>query len=289
MTNIDKIISQLHIMDKIISHIKERILQYAEFKGLAKEKFIENLGMTYGNFKGKQKLTSVNSDFLDSILSSYPEINIEWLLSGSGSMEKKTSISELPKEIDDLHYFVNDASSVAHEIQSEAKFFDDNQEPEILKNSNGNKYYVYPDGTIRIEVIKIPFSAHASYIECYNDEVVLKEEFSTITFKVDHIGRGNYVGFESVGESMWNGGGYDTPSGADMLGREVGKHLWCNGFHNTKYGFVIIAKKGIWHKDITCLKDDGNLTLSSRNPSSKPFDYPINDILQVFHVIKRSF
>lgn len=275
-------------MDKNISLIKERILQYAEFKGLPKEKFIENLGMTYGNFKGKQKLTSVNSDFLDTILSKYPEINIEWLVSGSGNMEKLTLVPS-NENLDISHPFPSRYYGVIDEIHSEAKLFDDNQEPEILKNSNGNKYFVYPDGTIRIEVIKIPFNAHASYVECYNDEVILQEEFSTISFKVDHIGRGNYVGFESVGDSMWNNGGYDTPSGADMLGREVGKHLWCNGFHSTRYGFVIISKEGIWHKDITCLKEDGTLTLSSRNPTSKPFDYPIDDILQVFHVIKRSF
>lgn len=272
-------------MDKNISLIKERILQYADFKGIGKEKFIEKLGMTYGNFKGKQKLTSVNSDFLDNILSQYPDVNIEWIVSGRGEIEKTPNNSYAKNNSNETVQ----ESGLIYEIQNEAKLFDDSQEPEILKNSNGNKYYIYPDGTIRIEVIKIPFSAHASYVECYNDEVVLKEEFSTITFKVDHIGRGNYVGFESIGESMWNNGGYDTPSGADMLGREVGKHLWCNGFHNTKYGFVIISKEGIWHKDITCLKEDGNLTLSSRNPESKPFDYPINDILQVFHVIKRSF
>jgi len=272
-------------MDKNISFIKERILQYAEYKGVGAVKFIEDLGMTYGSFKGKQKLSSVKSDFLDSLLSKFPEINIEWLLSGKGEMEK--NISNLSH--DDGHKNEKDSSGLVYELQSEARLFDDSQEPEILQNSNGNKYFVYPDGTIRIEVVKIPFNAHASYIECYNDEVVLKEEFSTITFKVDHIGRGNYVGFESVGESMWNGGGYDTPSGADMLGREVGKHLWSNGFHNTKYGFVIISKKGIWHKDITCLNDNGTLTLSSRNLSSKPFDYPLNDIIQVFHVIKRSF
>lgn len=275
-------------MDKNISFIKERILQYAEFKGVSKEKFIEDLGMTYGNFKGKQKLTSVNSDFLDSILSKYPEINIEWLVSGIGPKEKTIVISNYT-DADQQQFFVNEPSSMASEIQGEARLFDDSQEPEVLKNSNGNKFFIYPDGTIRIEVLKIPFNAHASYIECYSDEVILKEEFSTITFKVDHIGRGNYVGFESVGDSMWNGGGYDTPSGADMLGREVGKHLWCNGFHTTKYGFVIISKDGIWHKDITALTPEGQLTLSSRNPLSKPFNYPINDILQVFHVIKRSF
>jgi len=273
-------------MDKNISLIKERILQYADFKGIGKEKFIENLGMTYGNFKGKQKLTSVSSDFLDSILSKYPEINVEWLVSGHGSMQKTTTISDADTDID---FVVNLTPTVSDELQNEARLFDDSQEPEILQNSNGNKYFLYPDGTIRIEVLKIPFNAYASYVECYNEEIILKEEFSTITFKVDHIGRGNYLGFESVGESMWNEGGYDTPSGADMLGREVGKHLWANGFHKTKYGFVIISKKGIWHKDITELKENGKITLSSRNPNSKPFDYPLNDILQIFHIIKRSF
>jgi hypothetical protein len=285
VTNIDKILSQKQIMDKNISLIKERILQYAEFKGIGKEKFIENLGMTYGNFKGRQKLTSVNSDLLDTLLSKHPDVNMEWLVSGNGSMLKNTDI----KNNENTNMHIDYPNTLSNEINSEAKFFDDSQEPEILENSNGNKYYVYPDGTIRIEVLKIPFQAYASYVECYSDELVLKEEFSSITFKVDHIGRGNYLAFESIGDSMWNGGGYDTPSGADMLGREVGKHLWKNGFHNTKYGFVIISKKGIWHKDITELKENGKITLSSRNPEVKSFDYPLNDIFQIFHIIKRSF
>ncbi|CAD0004402.1 hypothetical protein [Flavobacterium chungangense] len=269
-------------MDRIITPIKERILQYAEYKGLVKEKFIEDLGMTYGNFKGKHKYTTVNSDFLDTLLSTYPDINIEWVITGEGDMEKNTDLhpsdTDLNIQTNDTNLFLN-----------EAKLFDDSQEPEVLFNSNGNKYYIYSDGTIRIEVIKVPFNAYASYVESYHDEVVLKEEFSTMAFKVDHIGRGNYVGFESIGDSMWNNGGFDTPSGADILGREVGKHLWLNGFHKTRYGFVIISKKGIWHKDITELKDNGKITLSSRNPLSKPFDCSLNDIIQIFHVIKRSF
>lgn len=75
-------------MDKKISYTKERILEIADYKRISKKKFIENFGMTYGNFKGKQKLTSLNSDFLDKILSEIPEINAEWLLTGKGEMLK---------------------------------------------------------------------------------------------------------------------------------------------------------------------------------------------------------
>ena len=42
--------------------------------------------MTYGNFKGSQKKRPINSDTLDIILSAYPDISAEWLLSGKGNM-----------------------------------------------------------------------------------------------------------------------------------------------------------------------------------------------------------
>lgn len=273
-------------MDKNISFIKERILQYAEFKGISKEKFIEDLGMTYGNFKGKQKLTSVNSDFLDSILSKYPNINIEWVVSGIGKMEKESNLYENKL---DVYETVNENNSLAYSIQNEAKLFEDSNEPEVFWNSNNNKFLIYPDGTTYIEVIKIPFNTHVLYLNSYGDEKTLKENYSTITFKVDNIGRGNYKSFESANDGMWNGGGYDTPSGADLLGREVVKHLWINGFQKTKYGFVIVSKDAIWHKDIESTSENGKLRLTSRNPSAKPFDYPLSDVFQIFHIIKRSF
>lgn len=168
--------------------------------------------------------------------------------------------------------------------------FDDVREPEIFFNERtGNKYLIYPDGNIRIEVLKVPFAAYASYVDAFDDEIKLNQEFSTITFKVDHIGRGKYLGFESKGDSMWNNGGYDTPSGADILGRSIGRHLWLLGFNKSKYGFIIITKTGMYHKDITGLDEKGNLLLESRNPNVDPFGYSINDVHEIYHVIKRSF
>ena len=73
-------------MDKKISNIKERILYLADFKGIAKEKFFTEIGMTYGNFKGKQKNTALNSDALDRILSIHPDVDALWLITGNGSV-----------------------------------------------------------------------------------------------------------------------------------------------------------------------------------------------------------
>lgn len=73
-------------MDNKFTNIKERVLYIAEFKGVSKEKFFENIGMTYGNFKGKSKETPLNSNAIADILSMYNDINPNWLIHGKGEM-----------------------------------------------------------------------------------------------------------------------------------------------------------------------------------------------------------
>jgi len=262
--------------------IIERIEAYLKDKGINVSTAEREIGLSNASlskpFKNK---TSIKTDTLEKFLNKFHDVNPNWLLFERGPMEIKNIdvVSEPPIE------YGNDT------IVDDVSFFDDSKEPEVFFNEKtNNKYLLYPDGTIRIEVLKVPFSAYASYVECFDDDVKLNEEFSTITFKVDHIGRGKYLGFESKGNSMWNNGGFDTPSGSDILGREIGRHLWANGFHKTNYGFILITKTGMYHKDIDGkISEDGNLRLTSRNPAHKPFDYPINDVKEIYHVIKRSF
>lgn len=264
--------------------IIDRILKIIELKGVTKNKFYVETGLSNGFL---DKVKDVGASKVEQILNTYPDINPIWLITGSGHIlvDHQNSNNSLPIDI------INEANNsyIADNIGGEVKLFDTNQEAEVLTNSHGNKFYIYPDGNIRIEVIKVPFPAYASYVECYYDEVKLKEDFSTITFKVDHVGRGYYLGFETTGDSMWNNGGYDTPSGADILGREIDRHLWVDGFHKTTYGFIVVTHKGIWHKDIKEVTSDGKIVLTSRNPDYKPFKFPIDEVKQIFHVIKRSF
>lgn len=88
-------------METIFSTIKERILEYTDRKGLSKEKFFSELGVTYGNFKGKAKEKSLSSDVLAKIVTKYTDINTDWLLTGNGKMLKEeiTSSSTSPIQI----------------------------------------------------------------------------------------------------------------------------------------------------------------------------------------------
>ena len=92
-------------METNFTNIKERILYFTDFKGFAKEKFFDDLGVTYGNFKGKAKEKSLSSDILAKIVSNYPEINSEWLLTGNGEMLKTSQ-----KEIIPIHKGKTDRS-----------------------------------------------------------------------------------------------------------------------------------------------------------------------------------
>lgn len=96
-------------MENIFSNIKERILYLADLKKVSREKFFEQLGMTYGNFKGSNKNRPINSDSLAIILSLYPDVSPSWLLTGeepilmtaTGGINPQTSNTKKPVTMND--------------------------------------------------------------------------------------------------------------------------------------------------------------------------------------------
>jgi len=94
--------------------IKERILQILEYKHLVKEIFFSKIGMTSANFRGNAKKSPLNSNAIENILSEFPEINPEWLLTGKGEMLKS---DESLKPV--AHIFKEDA------FQGGSPFYED--------------------------------------------------------------------------------------------------------------------------------------------------------------------
>lgn len=72
-------------------NISDRILQYLEFKGITKNKFYVNVGLSNGFL---DKKPNIGADKIERILEFYPDINLYWLILGSGPMEisKKDNI-----------------------------------------------------------------------------------------------------------------------------------------------------------------------------------------------------
>lgn len=90
-------------MDKI-STIKERILSFLEYNGIKKADFYQATGVADSNFKGKNLYSQPGGEVLVKILTSYPNISAEWLLTGEGDMLKSKHTDEPQIEVKPIHH-----------------------------------------------------------------------------------------------------------------------------------------------------------------------------------------
>ncbi len=72
-------------VEKKISPQKERLLQYLEYKGISKNKFYIQTGVSNGTL---DKPSGLTLETVEKFYSIYPDINIVWLLTGQGEMLK---------------------------------------------------------------------------------------------------------------------------------------------------------------------------------------------------------
>ena len=68
--------------------IKGRILSFIEEKGIKKSDFYEASGIQSSNFKGRNLHSQPGGEMLVKVLTLYPELSADWLLTGEGSMLK---------------------------------------------------------------------------------------------------------------------------------------------------------------------------------------------------------
>lgn len=241
--------------------------------------FVSNFILNKNNLKELNKSLSNQYDLEKS------------LIKKNLSILEQNKISSIINEItfDQSNSLEEPKSKYNKELLTQNVLISNDTEIDILQNKNGNTYYMYEDGSVEIEVLNLPFPAYASYIQAYFDETQMMEELTTVRFAVDKVGKGNYMSFDIKGDSMNGGMLDDTPDGAKVLARELGKHLW-QSFRPEKYGYILMTKDNIYHKDIVDYNsDNGKLTLHSRNPKCEDFTINLNDVYRIFYIIKRTF
>lgn len=73
----------------------QRIKQYIDYKGVRVSAFERKIGMSNGSFASQlKKNKTIGLDKLENIVKIYSDIDLDWLLSGSGNMIKLNILEE---------------------------------------------------------------------------------------------------------------------------------------------------------------------------------------------------
>lgn len=98
-------------MDKNLAPIKSRIVEFLDFQKIKKTEFLTNVGIAQSSLRGKAGESEIGGEAIAKILSKYPEINAEWLITGIGEMFKEE------QEVEVKQIFQSKAIEKKHEQQ----------------------------------------------------------------------------------------------------------------------------------------------------------------------------
>lgn len=101
-------------MDKIFTPIKQRVLKIADTKEIKRGVFFKKLNVHPSNFRSKSLYSEVNGSLLAKISSIYSDVNIEWLLTGKGSMLK--GVNESQSFLEEKMRFIERENELLHQI-----------------------------------------------------------------------------------------------------------------------------------------------------------------------------
>ncbi len=107
--------------------MNRRLLQFLQAESVTQTQFADTLGVARGSVShilaGRNK---PGYDFLESLLLHYPQLNLEWLLTGKGRMYKAESGQESPAEAAEMPLFPQPVKPEGRRIDRILVFFSDN-------------------------------------------------------------------------------------------------------------------------------------------------------------------
>lgn len=247
--------------------LKNRLKLFLKTKKISQRKFEMAIGKSNGYVNNIVK--TIGADVVNAIRKAYPDLNIDWLISGEGEMlnERQPTIELklIPQE------------------EKEGEFF--------LENSHGSKFYDLGNGNYRMTVKLVPFCAYGRFA---NEADVLepdKEEWEEESFEISKIVHGKYLAFQVKGDSMDDGTRESFEAGDRVLVKELDRVLWLDKLRYTDYPYwVVVFDSSVLIKQI--INHDtqtGMITFHSLNPSPEYCDFQlcVDNIRKLYYVVQK--
>lgn len=217
-----------------ISHFKKNILQFIDYKGIKKSEFYRLTGITRGVLDHETGLTEDN---LTKFIATYPEVNLEWVITGQGSMIRKA----VTYPSDDSVNFVMDEP--VNYLRT----------PSIITVDSHNED----------NIVLVPQTMKAGYLQGYNDKKFISK---LPTYRMPGLSNGVFRMFPVEGNSM-----YPTLTNNSFV---VGEFIenWITGIKDNRL-YVIISNQvedGLVKRCINRIEKYNNLICKSDNRRNYP-------------------
>jgi transcriptional regulator with XRE-family HTH domain len=116
--------------------VKERIIAFIKYKGLSQGKFEAMCGISNGYINNLKSSPTV--PVLQKIISAFPDINLEWIVSGIGEM-MKSDVSNEERTAIDVNRFISLLEKKDEQMDRLISLLENerNQDPNIKKQNAG--------------------------------------------------------------------------------------------------------------------------------------------------------
>lgn len=236
-----------------ISPIKQRILEYIDFKGISKYKFYQETGITRGVL---DKDSGISEDNIAKFIAYEDEISVLWLMTGNGEMFKKNV----------------DKNDLVERVTKRVAFSEETKNKQNATFSVNESRKIYNSTT---GIPLIPIDAMAGFgtgeiqVMDYDTEKYIVPEFTELN--VDFMIR-------VKGSSM-----YPKYNSGDLVACK--KLFISDMFFQWNKVYVLDTAQGALIKRIKKGKDQEHVLIVSDNPKYDPFELHLSKINAVAIVL----
>ena len=249
---------KLQNMDTVASRISDLISHSVGDEHGRNKRFADKVGVTEFVVSNWVK-RGAGMSVMMKIKKAFPEVSIEWLMSGEGEMLKDSA----------------EAPAKPHRAPKEVE--------------------VVPAGSRIVQRLPIiPIKAQAGVGKGFlydrdesQDPEDVYEEFDTMEVALEREVSDRYKLFRVTGNSMDDDSKRSVCDGDIVLCREVYPEDWQYGLINTKYPYVVIVieEEGILIKElIKHSRKENTITLHSLNSNYEDFTLNLTDVRAFFYV-----
>lgn len=226
------------------SNFFERTLRISSFYGLSG---IPELAKALGYnspekfYRLKKENAKPSVDILQDLSNKFEDLDLNWYITGQGSIQKKTKI-----------IYQDDVENASHNVSEIKKIYTDNTPTVITVDSNDKD-----------NIVLVPYKLKAGYLEGYNNPDFIKK---LPTFRMPGLNNGIFRMFEIEGNSMFP----TFPSRSYVVCQFV--ENWITGIKDGRV-YAIISNEvedGVIKRCVNKIKKYNNLIVKSDNRRNYP-------------------